>query len=300
MDQGRAPEERVGQPKHRRGPMKHSVRCAISVLGPLLVALVFGVGFASAMSPGETTGTAESVVTRVTETSRSALPDPMPPATPEAPAAPRLPVKAPRAGAPTSSSSSDAAATLHSVTDVPSPGGRLPSVDGAAGDTTGVADRATSTEAVQQVSASANNGFGGDSNLRGAARGSGPTTPGENRPSIDSAEVAPLRWFLTHVWPAIALGRASLTTPLEQLEGTTSLLPTDAAQSLTEFSGAGRPGGDRTPPAAHPAQPNGLYAVTSAIATAAENYLILIVLSLVVLMGSFVIRAEYRSLSRPH
>lgn len=290
----------MGQPKHRRGPMKHSVRCAISVLGPLLVASVFGVGFASAMSPGESAGTAESVVTPVTEASRSALPDPMPPKTPAIPAAPRLPVKAPRAAAPTSSSSSDAAATLNSVTDVPSPGGRLPSVDGAARDTTGVAGGATSREAVQRVSASAPNGSGGDSNLRGAARDAAPTTPRENMPSIDSAEAAPLRWFFTHVWPAIALGRAGLTTPLEQLEGTISLLPADAAQSLRGFSGAGRPSGDRTSSAAHSAQPNGLFAVPSAIATAAEDYLILIVLVLVVLMGSFVIRAEYRSLSRPH
>ena len=189
---------------------------------------------------------------------------------------------------------------MNSETDVPTPGGRLPSVDGAARDTTGAAGSATSREAVQQVSASAPNGSGGDSNLRGAARDAGPTTPGENRPSIDSAEVAALRWFVTHVWPAIALGRASLTTPLEQWEGTTSLLPTDAAQSLTGFSGAGRPSGDRTSSAAHSARPSGLFAVPSAIATAADDYLILILLALVVLMGSFVIRAEYRSLSRPH
>ena len=289
----------MGEPKQRRRPMKRSVRCAISVFGSLLVASVFGVGLASAMSPGETRGTAESVVTPVTETSRSALPDPVPPATPAAPAAPRLPVKAPSAAAPTSSSSSDAAGTLNSVTDAPSPGGRLPSVDGAARDTTGVAGRSTSGEAVQQVSASARNGSGGDSNLRGAARGRGPTTRGESRPSIDPAEVAPLRWFFTHVWPAIALGRAGLTTPLEQWEGTTSLLPTDAAQLLTGISRAGRPSGDRTSSAAHSAKPNGLFEVPSAIATAVENYLILIVL-LVVLTGSFVIWAEYRSLSRPH
>jgi hypothetical protein len=112
--------------------------------------------------------------------------------------------------------------------------------------------------------------------------------------------VAPLRWFFTHIWPAIALERAGVTMPLERLEGTTSLLPTDAAQVLAGFSGAGRPSGDPTPSAAHSARPNGLFEVPSAIATAVENYLILIVLALVVLMGSFVIRAEYRSLSRPH
>jgi hypothetical protein len=294
----------VGEPRKRRGPMKRSVRWAISVFGPLLVASVFGVGLAPAMSPEETRGTAESVVTPVTETARSALPDPTPPA---APAAPRLPVKAPRAGAPPPSaaapppsSSSDVAATLNSATDAPSAGGRLPSVDGAARDTTGVAGRGTSREAVQQGSASVRNGSDGDSNLLGAARDRGPTTPGESRPSIDAAEVAPLRWFLTHVWPAIALGRAGLTTPLEQWEGTTSLLPTDAVQLLTGISGAGRPSGGRTPSAAHSAKPNGLFEVPSAIATAVEDYLILIVLALVVLTGSFVIRAEYRSLSRPH
>jgi hypothetical protein len=290
----------VGEPKQRRRPMKRSVRCAISVFGPLAVALVFGVGLASAMSPGETRGAAESVVAPVTETSRSALPDPMPPAPPAAPAAPRPPAKVPSAAAPTSSSPSDVAGTLNSVTDAPSPGRRPPSVDGAARDPTGVAGRSTSREAVQQVSAPAGNGSGGDSNLRGAARDRVPTTPGESRPSIDSAEVAPLRWFFTHVWPAIALGRPGLTAPLKQSEGTTPLLPPDAAQLLPGFSGAGRSSGDQTPSAAHSAQPNGLFAVPSAIATAVENYLILIVLALVVLTGSFVIRAEYRSLSRPH
>jgi hypothetical protein len=106
--------------------------------------------------------------------------------------------------------------------------------------------------------------------------------------------------LFTHVWPAIALGRVDLTKPLEQLEGATSLLSTDAAQLLAKLSGSGPPSADRTPSAAHAPQPDGLFAVPSAIATAVEDYLILIVLALVVLMGSFVIRAEYRSLSRPH
>jgi hypothetical protein len=287
----------VGEPKQRRGPMKRSLRCAASAFGSLLVALAFGVGFASAMSPEESAGTVESAVAPVTETSRSALPDPPPAATAAAPAAPRLPVKEPSTGAP-SSSSSDVAATLDGVTGAPSPGGRLPLADGAAGDTTGTAGRATSMEAAQQASAPARDDSGGGSNPRGAARDRRATIPG--RPSIGAAEVAPLRWFFTHVWPAIALGRADLTTPLGQLEGTTSLLSSDAAQLLAELSGAGPPSGDRTPSAAHAAQPNGLFAVPSAIATAVEDYLILIVLALVVLMGSFVIRAEYRSLSRPH
>jgi hypothetical protein len=288
----------VGKPRHRRAWMKRSVRCSISAFGTIFIASVFGVGFASAMSPGEAAGTAESVVTPVTETSQSALPDPMPSTTPTASAAPRLPVRAPSAEAPTSSSSSNAAATLDSVTDAPSPAGRLPSVDGDVRDTTGVADSATSRETGQQVSASARNGAVGDSDLRGAARG--PTTPGKSRPSIDSAEVAPRRWFFTYVWPAIALGQAGVTTPLEQWEGTTSLLPTDAARLLTGISGAGRLSGDRTPSAADSAHPNALFEVPSAIATAVEDFLILIILALVALMGSSVIRAEYRSLSRPH
>ena len=290
----------MGEPKHGRGTIKRSVRCAISVFATLSIASAFGVGFASAMSPGEVGGTAESVAAPVTETARSALPDPMPPPTPSAPAAPRPPVRAPSAPAPTSSSSGDAGATLGSVTDVPSPGDRLPSVDGPATDTTGVAGGTASREEVQQVSAPARNGSGGDSNLRGTARGRHPAIPGKSRPSIYSAEVAPLRWFFAHVWPAIALGRAGTTTPLEQWDGTTSLLPTDAAPLLTGIAGAGRVSDDRTPFAAHRAQSNGLYAVPATIVRAVEDFLILIVLTIVALMGSSVIRAEYRSLSRPH
>jgi hypothetical protein len=291
----------VGEPKHRPGPTKRSVRCAISVFAAVFVASVFRVGLASAMSTEEVGGTAESVVTPVAETTRSALPDPMPPTTPAAPAAPRLSVKAPSAAAPTSSSSSGAAATLDSATNAPSAGGRSASEDGPARDTTGVAGGTTSTEAVQQVSGSSRNGSGPDPTARGAARGRGPTIPGESRFSIDSAEVAPLRWFFARVWPAIALGRAGSTTPLGQWEGTTSLLHAEAAQLLTKIAGAGRPGGDRTSSsAAHAAQPNGLYAVPPTIVRAVEDFLILIVLTIVALMGSSVIRAEYRSLSRPH
>jgi hypothetical protein len=281
----------VGDSRTKEALRKHPVRCVISVLGALLVVSVFGVGFASATSLEET-----AAVTSVTETASSALPDPVPSATPTAPAAPRLPVKEPIAAAPSSSPSSD-----NSVTDVSSPRGGLPSVDGTVRDTTGVAgrDMSTSREAAQQVSTSARGGSGGDSNLRGASQGGDPTTSEENRSSIDSAEVAPRRWFFIHVWPAIALGWARLTTPLEGLGGTTSLRPTDAARLLPGFSGVSRPRGDRTPSAARSAKPKGLLAVPTSIATAAESLRTLIFLALVVLMGSFVVWTESRSPSRP-
>jgi LPXTG-motif cell wall-anchored protein len=276
-----------GRGKASRVSTKPSVRGAISVFGALLVASVFNTGFASAMSLGETAGAAESVVTPITETSSSSLPDPATPTAPVVtPAAPQLPVKAPSAAAPTSSSSSNVAATLNSVT------------TGAAGTAT-----STSREAAQPVSASARNGShaDSDSNRQGAAQGRDPRTSGNGEGSIDPAEVAPLHWFFIHVWAAIALGRdrALLTTLLERLEGTTSLPPTDAARLLTGFSGASRPSGDRTLSAAHSAKPNGLLAVLPATGTE-ENYRVLIWLALVVLGGSFVVWAESRRLPRPH
>jgi len=273
-----------GQGKASRASTKPSVRGAISVFGALLVASVFNAGLASAMSLGETAGAAGSVVTSITETSPSSLPDP---ATPTAPAVPQLPVKAPSAAAPTSSSSSNVAATLNSVT-------------------TGVVGTAASTsrEAAQQVSAPARNGSGADSNRQGAAQGRGQRVPGNGEGSIDPAEVAPLHWFFIHIWPAIALGRdrAPLTTLLERLEGATSLPPTDAARLLTGFSGARRPSasGDRTLSAAHSAQQNGPLAVPRAIASGVEGYRVLIWLALVALGGSFVVWAESRRLPRPH
>jgi hypothetical protein len=277
-----------GRGKASRVSTKPSVRGAISVFGALLVASVFNTGFASAMSLGETAGTAESVVTKITESSSSSLPDPATPTAPVVtPAAPQLPVKAPSAAAPRSSSSSNVAVTLNSVT-------------------TSVAGTATSTsrEAAQQVSASARNGSGADSNRQGAAQGrGGPRTSGNGEGSIDPAKVAPLRWFFIHVWPAIALGRdrALLTTLLKRLEGTTSSLPpTDAARLLTGFSGASRPSGDRTLSTAHSAKPNELPAVPPATGTEVESYRALIFLALVVLGGSFVVWAESRPLSWPH
>jgi hypothetical protein len=263
------------------------VRCLISVLGALLVTSAFGVGSACATSLEETAATAESL---------SPLPGPAPPATPTAPAAPRLPVKEPIAAAPSSSPSPD-----DSAADVSSPGGGLSSVDGAVRDTTEMAGRAMSTsrEAAQQVSTPARSGSGGDSNLRGAPHGGGPASSEEYRPSIDSAEVAHRRWFMIHVWPAIALGWVRLTTPLGQLKGTTSLRSTDAARLLTGFSGASHPRGDRTPSAARSAKPKSLLTVPTSIATAAEGLRTLIFLVLVVLMGSFVVWTESRSPSRP-
>jgi hypothetical protein len=267
---------------------KPSVRGGISVFGALLVASVFNTGFASAMSLGETAGAAKSVVTPITESSSSSLPDPATPTAPVVtPAAPQLPVKAPSAAAPTSSSSSSVAATLNSVT------------TGVAGTATG-----TSREAAQQVSASARNGSGADSNRQGAAQGrGGPRTSGNGEGLIDPAKVAPLRWFFIHVWPAIALGRdrALLTTLLERLEGTTSFPPTDAARLLTGFSGASRPSGDRTlSAAADSAKPNGLPAIPPATGTEVESFRVLIFLAFAVLVGSFVVWAESRRLPQPH
>jgi hypothetical protein len=276
-----------GRGKASRVSTKPSVRGAIFVFfGALLLASVFNTGFASAMSLGETAGAAESVVTPITETASSSLPDPATPTAPVVtPAAPQLPVKAPSAAAPTSSSSSNVAATLNSVT------------TGAAGTAT-----STSREAAQPVSASARNGSDADSNRQGAAQGRGPRTSGNGEGSIDPAEVAPLHWFFTHVWAAIALGRdrALLTTLLERLEGTTSLTPTDAARLLAGFSGASRPSGDRTLSAASSAKPNGLLAVPSATGTEVEDYGVAIWLALVVLGGSFLVWAESRRLPRPH
>jgi hypothetical protein len=272
------------------------------VFGALLGVSVFGMGFASATSLADIAGTAESVVAPVTKTSASSLPDPVPPpATPAAPvatpAAPQPPVKVPSA-APTSSTSSDVAATLTSATHASSPRGGLPSVDGTARGTTSSASR----EAAQQVSGSARSSSGANSNRQDKALGRDRTTSGGNEHSIHPAEPAPLRWFFIHVWPAIALGQDGVfsTTLPERLEGTTSFLATDAARLLTGFSGATGPGPNPTPSPSQSAKPTGRLAVPPAVAQAVESYRALIFLALVVLAGLFVAWTESRALSRPH
>jgi hypothetical protein len=136
---------------------------------------------------------------------------------------------------------------------------------------------------------------------RGAAHGKGPK-PREEHSEIAPAEPAPWRRFFARLWPAVALGQASplLATIRQQVEGTASLLGTDAARALAELSEAGEPGGDRAPSTPPPSKtPNDLLSVPPAIGAAVESYRILIFLGLIVLTISWLMWSDSRALSRP-
>jgi len=219
----------------------HSLPCGILGVGGILIALVFGVPFASATPLEEAAGAAESVVTQVTGASAPPLPNappppPPPPTSPPPAATPTAPVPAnptpvtvPTPVTPTSLPSSHLAPTPSgSATKVAGSGADLPSIGGMTSAVNESAGRVTSTsmEAAQRAAAPVHNDADAGSDPPG------PRAPTSRVGTARSADAILPRWF-AYVWPAIALGRTGkvLAALLARWEGATSLPASDIAPS---------------------------------------------------------------------
>jgi hypothetical protein len=235
--------ERIGD---SAGNSTRSLRCRIPVVGAVLIALGFGVSFASAAPLEEAAGAAGSVLTPVTETSVPSLPSAPAPAIPPAPvAAPTVPpvpvnqapVEVPNGVTPTSSPSHLEPTPSGGATQVSGPGADSPSIGKTTGAANASAGRVTSTATggAQQVAVSARNDAGAGSDSQS---GSGPRAPISEVGVARSVQAALPRWF-AYVWPAIALGRTGrvLAVLLARWEGATSRPVSDVAKSLFQPSG---------------------------------------------------------------